>query len=240
MNRFALMFLAASLLVAGCGKSGQDDSSAKKNPRAKSAEDFLDADASPAERKFLVAAKPFVLAIANRKYNEGYLQLSTHARARMSLNQFAPHDDKALVELWEKNPETFIIPSRFAELMKLTETAYGAPHKPISLRVESTDPDILNRRGKEPLDRLDSIFAIGAMPDSIPADIRRASVRGQIATQLPREELEKIAKQEETTVEELLKNPDFAPYFTIKVVLVEEEGQLKVGYFEFLPPSMLD
>ena len=33
---------------------------------------------------------------------------------------------------------------------------------------------------------------------------------------------------------------DFAPYFTVKIVLVEEAGTLKVGYFEFLPPSLMD
>jgi hypothetical protein len=30
------------------------------------------------------------------------------------------------------------------------------------------------------------------------------------------------------------------PYLTLKLVLVEEDGKLKIGYFEFLPPSMLD
>jgi hypothetical protein len=30
------------------------------------------------------------------------------------------------------------------------------------------------------------------------------------------------------------------PYLNVKFVLVEDEGQLKLGYFEFMPPSMLD
>jgi hypothetical protein len=34
--------------------------------------------------------------------------------------------------------------------------------------VYSTDADILNRRGKEQFDALDSMFAIGNMPESIP------------------------------------------------------------------------
>jgi len=54
------------------------------------------------------------------------------------------------------------------------------------------------------------------------------------------QEIERVAATEGTTVEELKKSPDFDPYFNIKVVLVEENGQLKVGYFEFLPPSMMD
>ena len=40
---------------------------------------------------------------------------------------------------------------------------------------------------------MDSMFAIGAMPDWIPADIRRASLRGQIHTELSPQELEKVA-----------------------------------------------
>jgi hypothetical protein len=41
-------------------------------------------------------------------------------------------------------------------------------------------------------------------------------------------------------VEELKKEEAFYPYLNLKVVLVEEDGELKVGYFEFLPPSMMD
>jgi hypothetical protein len=87
---------------------------------------------------------------------------------------------------------------------------------------------------------MDSMFAIGAMPDWIPGDIRRASLRGQIHTELSAEELEKVAAREGISVEELKKNADFDPYFNLKVVLVEEGGQLKIGYFEFLPPSIWD
>jgi hypothetical protein len=41
-------------------------------------------------------------------------------------------------------------------------------------------------------------------------------------------------------VEDLKKSEDFDPYFNLKIVLVEEAGQLRVAYFEYLPPSMLD
>ena len=50
---------------------------------------------------------------------------------------------------------------------------------------------------------MDSMFAIGAMPDWIPADIRRASLRGQIHTELSPQELEKVAATEGISVEEL-------------------------------------
>jgi len=41
-------------------------------------------------------------------------------------------------------------------------------------------------------------------------------------------------------VDELKKSEDFDPYFNLKVVLVDDGGELKIGYFEFLPPSMMD
>ena len=49
-----------------------------------------------------------------------------------------------------------------------------------------------------------------------------------------------MAQQQGISVEELKKDEDFDPYCNLKVVLVEEGGQLKVGYFEFLPPSIMD
>jgi hypothetical protein len=129
---------------------------------------------------------------------------------------------------------------QFAYLMQYVEAAHGTPRAPKLLHVFSTDPNVLNRRSKEQFGAMDSMFAIGALPDSIPADIRRASLRGQIHTELSPEELEKVANEQGISAEELKKDEDFDRYFNLKLVLVEEEGELKVGYFEFLPPSMMD
>jgi len=98
----------------------------------------------------------------------------------------------------------------------------------------------LNRRSKEQFGAMDSMFAIGGMPEWIPADIRRASLRGQIHTELSPQELQNEAQREGISVEDLKKNEDFDPYFNLKIVLVDEGGQLKIGYFEFLPPSIMD
>jgi hypothetical protein len=124
--------------------------------------------------------------------------------------------------------------------MQYVEAARGKPRAPKMLSVFSTDPDVLNRRSREQFGAMDSMFAIGAMPDWIPAEIRRASLRGQIHTEISAQELQNEAQRHGITVEELKKDPDFDPYFNLKVVLVEEGGQLKIGYFEFLPPSMMD
>jgi hypothetical protein len=47
-----------------------------------------------------------------------------------------------------------------------------------------------------------------------------------------------VAQKEGISVEDLKKSEDFDPYFNLKVVLVEENGQLRVAYFEFLSPSI--
>lgn len=108
------------------------------------------------------------------------------------------------------------------------------------LHVFSTNPDVLNRRSKEQFGAMESMFAIGAMPEWIPADVRKASLRRQIHTELSPQELQNVAQREGISVEELQKKADFDAYFNVKIVLVEEGGQLKIGYFEFLPPSIWD
>src|SRR6059036_1407359 len=223
------------MLLTSCGKKGP---AGEKNTAQKSEDDFLDKDAKPDERKYLVASKPFFIAIANRKYADAYALLSSHARARMSFNQFTPAEEQATFQQYESNPYMNVTAEQFAYLMQYVEAARGAPRAPKLLSVFSTDPDVLNRRSKEQFGAMDSMFAIGAMPDWIPANIRRASLRGQIHTELSPQEVEKVAQEHGISVEELKK--DFDPYLNLKLVLVEEGGQLIVGYFEFLPPSMLD
>jgi len=234
------ILIAAILLPAllpGCAKKSQNS---EEKSAQQSDDDFLDKDAKPDERQYLVAAKPFFIAIANQQYAEAYALLSSHAKARMSLNQFTPAAERADFQRNESNPLISVTAEQFAELMKYVEAAHGTPRAPKMLSVFSTDADVLNRRSKEQFGALDSMFAIGAMPDSIPAVIRRASLRGQIHTELSAEELARVAQAQGVSAEELKKDENFDPYFNLKVVLVEEDGQLKVGYFEFLPPSMMD
>jgi hypothetical protein len=225
------------VLVAGCGKKGQNS---EKKTVQKSEDDFLDKDAKPGERKYLLAAKPFFIAVANRKYADAYALLSRYAIARLSLDQFKPAEQDSDSQQNQSYAFDNVTAEQFAYLMQYVEAAHGAPRTPKMLHVFSTDPDVLNRRSKEQFGAMDSMFAIGAMPDWIPADIRRASLRGQIHTELSPQELERVAATEGISVEDLKKSEDFDPYFNLKVVLVEEGGQLKIGYFEFLPPSMMD
>jgi len=232
---FAAILL--SMALTSCGKKVQNG---ETQTAQKSADDFLDKDAKPDESKYLLAAKPFFIAVGNRKYAEAYALLSSYARARMSFNQFTPAEEQATFQQYELNPYVNVTAEQFAYLMQYVEAAHGAPRAPKMLSVFSTDPDVLNRRSKEQFGAMDSMFAIGAMPDWIPAEIRRASLRGQIHTELSPQALQNEAQRQGISVEELKKDQDFDPYFNLKVVLVEEGGQLKVGYFEFLPPSIMD
>src|SRR5437870_3511122 len=234
------IFAAAMLLPLLMTSCGKKDHEGEKKTVQKSEDDFLDKDAKPDERKYLLAAKPFFVAVANRKYADAYALLSGHAKARMSFNQFTPAEEQATFQQYESSPYMNVTAEQFAYLMRYVEAARGTPRAPKMLSVFSTDPDVLNRRSKEQFGAMDSMFAIGAMPDWIPANIRRASLRGQIHTELSPQELQNVAQREGISVEELKKSPDFDPYFNLKVVLVEEGGQLKVGYFELLPPSIMD
>lgn len=225
------------LLLTGCGKNSQEE---KKNNVQKGEDAFLDPTAKPDERKYLLAAKPFFVAVANRKYADAYALLSRYAKARMSFNQFTPAEDDATYQQYEQSPYDNVTAEQFAYLMQYVEAARGAPRAPKMLHVYSTDPDVLNRRSKEEFGAVDSMFAVGAIPDWIPADIRKASLRGQIHTELSPQELQNVAQREGMSVEDLKKSEDFDPYFNVKLILVEEGGQLSVGYFEFLPPSIWD
>jgi hypothetical protein len=191
---------------------------------------------SPQERKFIEGGRPFVNAIAARQYEAAYGLLSSHARARMSVNQFVAATDDNQYKRNEANALTNVKLPEFTNWMAKVEAEHGLPAAVKTIYVFSMDPAALSGRGEA----LDSLFAIGAMPKSVPFDIRRASLRCQVATRLTPVQLQAEAKRVGMTLEELQKNPDFEPYFNLKAVLVEEEGALKVGYFEFLPPSVLD
>src|SRR6266480_4595062 len=151
------------VLLTSCGKS-QD---AKQKTAQKSEDDFLDKDAKPDERKYLVAAKPFFIAVANRKYADAYALLSSHARARMSFNQFTPAEEQATFQQYESNPYSNVTAEQFAYLMQYVEAAHGTPRGAKTLHVFSTEPDVLSRSSKEQFGAMDSMFTIGAMPDWI-------------------------------------------------------------------------
>lgn len=227
------------LLVAGCGKQAAKPS----QPQANSSviKDFVQADdVTPEENRCLAVGRSFVTALAGRQYADAYALLSGAAKSRMSPNQFTPAKDDAEHQARETASETNVTADGFTRLMAAAETAYGQPAKPADLHVYSSDPNILSGIAKEDMDKLDIMFAIGNMPAAAHPDTRKASLRGQIDTQLTDAQLAEEAARQGTTADALKKDPDFRTYFNLKLVIVEDGGQLKVGYFELMPPSMLD
>ena len=67
---FGALLLPMALI--SCGKKAQNG---ETQTAQKSEDDFLDKHAKPEERKYLVAAKPFFIAVANRKYADAYALL---------------------------------------------------------------------------------------------------------------------------------------------------------------------
>ncbi len=73
-RRLTTLFGAILLPMAlmSCGKKAQNG---ETQTAQKSEDGFLDKHAKPEERKYLVAAKPFFIAVANRKYADAYALL---------------------------------------------------------------------------------------------------------------------------------------------------------------------
>lgn len=238
----AVVVIAVALGLVGCEKrqpaTGQ---SGPPGTRAK-ASDFvqIDNETTDLERHCLDFGRTVVMAVAARNYEEFYGQLSSHAKAQMSLNQFAPEEDDAKFERNEKMPRRNVALPEFLQLMAAAEKFHGAPVKPLDLHVHTSDPAVLAGTATGGFEAIDVMFAIGNMPKLAPPAIRKASLRGSLRVDLSPEQLAEAAKAYETTVDELVKMEDFKPYLNLKLVIVEEDDALRVGYFEFLPPSMMD
>ena len=85
----SLSLAALCLALSGCGKEDTTVQARFKDFSKEQGEKL-----SPQERQYLSAARPFVNAIAARDYSAAFGCLSSHATARMSLNQFVAADFK--------------------------------------------------------------------------------------------------------------------------------------------------
>jgi hypothetical protein len=231
-----LAWAAVAISISGCSQKSDVVTAEAKEAR----EAALDADVEPAERPYFDAARPFAEAISARDYARAYGCLSSQAKGRMSPNQFvAPNDDSAYNK-GEAALKLNVGAEEFASMMRATEKEYGRPAKLSQLDVFSTERVVLSGKATSTEDKLDAMFAIGLMPPSIHPEARKASLRSKLAVELSPEQLAESAKALQMSVAELKADPDFQPSITLKVVLVEEAGALKVGYFEFLPPGIWD
>lgn len=244
-GRFPLALVSAAVglsFLVGCQPTA--NSAANKSSVPQDAFSEALSEAEHGEAPYLKAARPFLEALAAKDYPRAYECLSSHARARMSQAQFDP---EVASRESKTTPATYenVTAEQFAQQLRVVEQELGVPRQVQSVHVESIDPKILAGTG----DRMSVMFAIGGMPPEIPANIRRASVRSAIQCQLNDEAVKQIAADLKISEDQVRSgkwpendkySPDEQPYFNLKFVLVEEAGQLKVGYFEFMPPSILD
>jgi len=171
---------------------------------------------TPQERPYYEAGKPFAEAIATHDYAKAYGFLSSHARSRMSLNQFAAPDDDAAAARNDAAAVSNPTSEKFAQMLATTEKEYGKPTGVLDVHVFSTDPLALSGKGTSIENKLDSMFAIGMMPASIPSDIRKASLRSKLQVELSPQQLAEAAKAQQTTPEKLKSDPDYKPYLNLK------------------------
>jgi hypothetical protein len=237
----AAAVMALALGLVACGKRQPAPGGSDSQSRARPA-DFVqsDSDTTDVEQHCLDFGRSVMLALAASKHEEFYGQLSSHAMAQMSLNQFVPEGDDAKFERNEKMPRRNVALPEFLTLMATAEKFHGSPRKPLDLHVHTSDPAILAGTATGGFETVDVMFAIGNMPKVASAAIRKASLRGSLAVELSPEQLAEAAKAYEMTVDELVKMGDFQPDMNVKLVFVEEGDALRVGYLEFLPPSMMD
>lgn len=171
--------------------------------------------AEPEDVPFLKAARPFTEAMAAGKYDKAFEHLSQVAIDNAYHDQFVPVDGNA-----ERKPVSPLTPESFKELMAESEKVLGTPKTVEGIYVASRDPEILAGRG-EAIERL---YVMGKVPESVPVSIRKASLHASIAV------------KSNGPVDP----DDEEPYLNMRIILVEEDGETKVGYFELGPPSLLD
>lgn len=247
MSRVAPVLIAVSVLaLIGCNQKAREklaramsSSSKEKSAARNSGEDSflqIDEDTSKADIAFMNAGKDFYKAIAAREYAKAYDMLSPYAVSNVSPDQFVDHDPAGEHKGSEPPRIDKLKKEDFLAKMKDVEKRYGEPRRINSLWVEESDAEIL--AGKK--DRVSALFAIGAMPESTPANIRKAALRAQIGYKPKPEDVKEVAESLGESTEEVEKDDEGNFYFSLKTVLIEESGALKIGYFEFVPPSMLD
>lgn len=197
----------------------------------------------PGERPYIEASRPILDAIVARDYRRLYEMMSDHALESIGPEQFGPIDEDDLTS--SRTALTSVTLDQFLEQMAVMEARLGTPCALSGLYVQSIDPTELAGGA----DAMDNLFIIGAMPATIPPEIRRASVRARIVCQLPDKRVRQIAEElgiseERVRARDLPPNDHYDstdwPYLTFKFVFVEQDSHLKIGYFEFLPPSLFD
>jgi hypothetical protein len=159
---------------------------------------------APDEARAIAAARPFMEALVAQDHAKAYGFTSSHLRAATTQDAFAQKNGAAYASLGS--------PLRLADLGAEVDPAVLAGAE------NPTTDDALEAAA----DRVLAQAALGDIPASVPASIRRASVSGNVV-------FGKAEGEEGTD-----------PFYVLTVVLVEDAGQLLVGHYFFREASMLD
>lgn len=171
---------------------------------------------SPEEQKYCRFADRFARLLVDEKYDDAYALCCDDLRKLVAREQFA-------------------------EARRKDRATFGTPRKSVPSGGAEMDRNLL--RGPEDvkadgdqlsqgIDKISAARAVGDMPRTIPFDIRRAGV--QIELQIDPLSVPKEA----TRGEELSPDDEVTSY--LHVVVVEEQGQLKVGHLWQRWPDILD
>ena len=184
------------------------------------------------EKEQLLAGKPFHEAIANRDYEGAFALLSNYAKQDVSRRQVAQNLSLAEEkELAQKPRIESLTLATFKEWMTNFEQVYGTPLEINEMAVDEMDPDILAGRGNA----MDTALSIGLISDNVPTEIRRSVIRSYITGRHTEQNTKYLMESEGLTEAEV--HEYLEPQYEMKTVMVEIDGQLKVGYFEFFRSS---
>ena len=181
-----------------------------------------------AEKEQLLAGRPFHEAIANRDYEGAFALLSDYAKQDVSRRQVAQNLSLAEEkDLAQKPRIESLTLATFKEWMAKFEQVYGTPLEINEMAVDEMDPEILAGGGNA----MDTAFSIGLISDNVPPEIRRSVIRSYITGRHTEKNAQFLMESEGLTEAEV--HEYLEPQYEMKTVMVEIDGQLKVGHFEF-------
>ncbi|MEN9360787.1 MAG: hypothetical protein RL095_2322 [Verrucomicrobiota bacterium] len=244
MRFFFLQIPLSLLLFSSCDGPQQAPEvviSTEGEPEAASGEkSWCRKPENPADQRWLDAAKPLVEALIANDMAAFYGGLSPHAKARICLSQFDPPENDQEEAERSKVVIQNATQMQFIEMFAKTWKRFGRPLQAVDFDIGTTDPKVL-RWEADGLDRIECVFNVGAIPESVPKDLRKASVLGHFLYSLPERELPSLAEKYGMTLEELKKRiAEDPPRFKFKMVFLEDAGKISLGYFEFNPMGLMD
>ena len=213
----ALVVLAFCSVCLSCGSNGPQPAAIAESPEE---EKFLREYKTPQEREYAKLAMRFAQALVKDDFSAARAAGSRHLKSDLTIEQLETAEKKS-------------------------REIFGAPLRIFPGRSVNTSPIELagpNQKwiGENPLDaslrKMSASRAVGEMPDSIPRDIRKASVELEIErdpSSIPDFQEQTGLNPDDVTAEDRV-----ISYLT--VVLVEENETLGVAHFFYRWPDNWD